>query len=96
MYVPLSLASTRCSRILAAIGMQRRQLLEHVGVGGEAGLGLLAAGQPQLVEEQLLQLLGRAEVDLAAGQRAHLLLDRVAASRRRRAPSVRSVRHVEA
>ena len=39
---------------------------QRVGVGGVAGLVLLRLGQAQLVEEHRLQLLGRAEVHLAA------------------------------
>ena len=47
--------------------------LERVGVGGVAGLGALGLGQSQLVEEHLLELLGRAEVDLLADHRVGLV-----------------------
>ncbi len=53
-----------------------RQLLENVRAGGVgAGLaGLGAAGQLQLVEQHLAQLLGRADVEGMAGQSVDLLL----------------------
>ncbi len=43
----------------------RVEPLQRVGVGGVAGLDALGLGQGQLVEQDLLQLLGRAEVELA-------------------------------
>ena len=47
----------------------RGQRLQHLGTGGVgAGLALLAALQPQLVEQDLAELLGRADVELATGQ----------------------------
>ncbi len=49
---------------LARDGMQGRQLFEHVGVGGEPGLRAAHRRQGELREEQLLQLLRRAEVDV--------------------------------
>ena len=60
-------------RQIVALG---RQLLEHVGAGGiGAGLALLAAGQAHLVEQHLAQLLGRADVELMAGELVDLLLE---------------------
>ena len=44
----------------------RVQPLQRVGVGGVAGLDPLGLRQAELVEQDLLQLLGRAEVELAA------------------------------
>ena len=49
------------------------ELLQRVGVGGVAGLGALGLGHPELVEQDHLQLLGRAEVDLLADDREGLL-----------------------
>ncbi len=46
---------------------------ERVGVGGVPGLDLLGLGQRQLAEEDLLELLGRAEVELVAGGGVRLL-----------------------
>ncbi len=46
---------------------------ERVGVGGVPGLDLLGLGERQLAEEDLLQLLGRAEVERAPGGRVRLL-----------------------
>jgi hypothetical protein len=54
--------------------VRRAQLLEHAGVGRVAGLRPPAAGQVQLVEQDLLELLGRAEVELVADRRVDLLL----------------------
>lgn len=51
----------------------RRQPGEGIGVGGVAGLGLLGPGQAQLAEEDLLKLLGRAEVELMARGGVRLL-----------------------
>ena len=48
---------------VVGLGVAGRQ---RVGVGGVAGLDPLGLGQPELVEQDLLQLLGRAEVELAA------------------------------
>ena len=42
----------------------RVEPVECVGVGGVTGLDPLGLGQAQLVEQDLLQLLGRAEVEL--------------------------------
>ena len=52
-------------QLLEAAGARsvRTASASAVGVGGVAGLGLLGLRQPQLVEEDLLQLLGRAEVE---------------------------------
>jgi len=46
--------------------MRRAQVLEDRGVGRVAGLGPLALGQVQFEEEDLLELLGTAEVELVA------------------------------
>ena len=46
--------------------MGRAQVLEHRRVGRVAGLGALALRQVQLEEEDLLELLGAAEVELVA------------------------------
>ena len=40
------------------------QLLQHLGVGGVPGLGLLHRGQPQLFKQNMAQLLGREDVEL--------------------------------
>ena len=55
----------------------QRQLLEHLDPGGEgAGLGLAAlAAEVQLVEQDLAQLLGRAQVEAAAGELVGLGLE---------------------
>ena len=50
------------------------QLLEGLGVGGVAGLDLLRLGQVALAEEDLLQLLGRAEVERPPHEPMRLLL----------------------
>ena len=47
----------------------RVQPVQRVGVGGVAGLDPLGLRQAQLVEQDLLQLLGRAEVELPADHR---------------------------
>ena len=53
-----------------------RQLLQDVGAGAVGSrLALLAAGQLQLVEQHLAQLLGRAGVELGAGDVLDLALD---------------------
>ena len=41
--------------------MRRAQVLQHAGVGREAGLGAPAARQVELVEQHLLELLGAAD-----------------------------------
>src|SRR3712207_9551161 len=46
----------------------RQQVGQRLGVGRVARLDLLGLGQAQLVEEHRLQLLGRAEVDLARSE----------------------------
>src|SRR3546814_8683951 len=51
------------------------QHLQHVGAGGVgARLALLAAVERHLVEEDLAELLGRADGELAPGQLVDLLL----------------------
>ena len=63
--------------ILDDLGRQRMQpgqLFQHVGVGAAAALGALEHRQLVLVEQDLLQLLGRADVELAAGQLVDLAL----------------------
>ena len=83
-------------------GVGAEQVLQGVGVGGVAGLDLLGLRQPELVEQQRLQLLGRAEVELVAdrgvgllGGQLHLVAQPVlqrlrGARRRRRCRSARS------
>ena len=47
----------------------RRHVFQHIGVGGPgAGLGLAAAFQLHAVEQDFAQLLGRADIELAARQ----------------------------
>ena len=46
----------------------REQLLQRLGVGGVAGLDLLGLGQVALAEQDLLQLLRRAEVERPADE----------------------------
>ena len=52
------------SPALLGLGPQVRQ---RVGVRRVAGLGLLGLGQPEVVEEDFLELLGAGEVHLASG-----------------------------
>ena len=51
--------------------------LEHAGVGRVAGLAAPLARQAELAEQDLLQLLGRAERELLAGELVDLGLERV-------------------
>ena len=51
--------------------------LEHAGVGGEARLAPPFLRQPELGEQHLGQLLGRADGELLAGQHPHVALQRV-------------------
>ncbi len=52
------------------------ELLQHVGAGAvRAGLALLAGAEPELVEQHLAQLLGRADVEAAAGELVDLRLE---------------------
>ncbi len=53
------------------------QVGERVGVGRVAGLDLLRLRQPELGEEHLLELLGRAEVELVPDDRVGRLLGRL-------------------
>ena len=55
----------------------RVQTLQRVGVGGVAGLDPLRLRQLQLGEQDLLQLLRRAEVELAADHRVRRLRGRL-------------------
>ena len=55
----------------------REQAGERLGVGGVAGLDPLGLGQAELVEQQFLQLLGRAQVELVPGDRVCGLLGRL-------------------
>jgi hypothetical protein len=56
--------------------VQRRQLFEDRGVGAVGpGLALLAAGQPQLLEQHVAELLGRADVELVADSQEDRLLE---------------------
>ena len=48
---------------------------QGVGIGGVAGLDPLRLRQAELVEQDLLQLLGRTEVELPADDRVGVLLD---------------------
>ena len=55
----------------------RRQLLQHVGAGAPgAGLAALAALQAHALEEDLAELLRRADVELLAGEGLDLVLQR--------------------
>ena len=56
----------RHSRSLSIIGWAGAEVLEHGRVGRVAGLGPLALRQVELEEEDLLELLGAAEVELVA------------------------------
>ena len=52
------------------------KLVEHVGAGRPgAGLGLLAAGQAELAEQDVAELLGRADVEALAGELVDLVLE---------------------
>ena len=55
----------------------REQAGQRLGVGGVPGLDALGLGQAELVEEHLLQLLGRAEVELVPHHRVGGLLGRL-------------------
>ena len=50
---------------------------ERIGIGGVTGLDPLRLGQAELVEQDLLQLLGRAEIERATDDRVRILLDRL-------------------
>ena len=52
------------------------ELLQHVGVGAPAGLGLFPGGQHQLLEEHLAELLGRVDVELVPRLPPDVLLQR--------------------
>ena len=66
----LQLRVERASRAACAtIGWAGAELLEDRRVGRVAGLGAPAARQVQLVEEDLLELLGAAQVELVADRR---------------------------
>ena len=66
--------------------VQRRQLFEDRGIGAVgAGLALLAAGQLQLFEQHVAQLLGRADVELVADVAPDRLLELGDAAGRNRA-----------
>ena len=60
--------------------MLATQLIQHLGVGGIARLGLLHRGQAQLVEEDLAQLLGGVDIKGLPGQFVNLGLGSVDAS----------------
>ena len=49
--------------------------LEHAGVGGEAGLAAALPRQPQLLEQDLAELLRRADRELLPGERPDLALE---------------------
>ena len=51
--------------------------LQHAGVGRVAGLAAALARQPELAEQDLLELLGRAERELLAGELEDLSLELV-------------------
>ena len=55
-------------------GVLAPQLLQHLGVGGVARLGLFHRRQPQLFKEDLAQLLGGVDVELLPRQRENGLL----------------------
>jgi len=59
---------------LADHRMRRLELFEDRGVGRVAGLRPLALGQVQLVEEDLLELLGRAEIEVVSDVEVDLRL----------------------
>ncbi|GGT54426.1 hypothetical protein GCM10010177_08460 [Actinomadura citrea] len=88
----LSLATSRHRRMWLQDGVAvlLQEGREGLGVGGVAGLGALGLGQVQLVEQDLLDLLGRAEVELAAdgGVGQLLLFLDLAAQGRRQARQV--------
>ncbi len=65
---------------LARDRVELRQLLEHVGVGREAGLRLARLGQRELLEQQLLELLRRADVDGVTGELVDLAFERLQAA----------------
>ena len=69
---------------LADHRMRRLELFEDRGVGRVAGLGPLALGQVQLVEEDLLELLGRAEIEVVADVEVDLRLQARHLARRTR------------
>src|SRR5690606_26101027 len=54
------------------------ELLERVGLGGPAGLRAAhtLGGEAELVEQELAELLRRADIELAAGELVDLLLER--------------------
>ena len=73
-----SFAYCRYSIDLGRQRVQPGQLLQHVGVGARAGLGLLQHGQLQLLETApLASWLGRGDVQWAACQLVDLLLQRL-------------------
>jgi len=55
-------------------GVGLAQVLQDLRAGGIAGLGALALGQVQLIEEHLLELLGAAQVELVADGSPDVLL----------------------
>ena len=69
---PLDRHEEACDVTVAQQDLEQRMLglhvepLQRVGVGGVAGLDPLGLGQPQLVEQDDLQLLGRTQVELPA------------------------------
>ena len=77
------LAVGRAELLHLAVGQQRindrmiaPQALERLGIGREAGLGLLARGEAELVVEHGPQLGRRVDVELVAGVLLHLRLQR--------------------
>ena len=57
--------------------MQRRQFLKDRGVGAIGpGFAFLAPGQPELFEQHIAQLLGRADVEFVADRGIDRLFER--------------------
>ena len=70
-----SLVSSRHCSTLVTISCSSRIWDEDAGVGGEAGLAAALLGQAELVEEDLGELLRRADRELVAGQLEDLGLE---------------------
>ena len=72
---PLQHDVDQLARVLGQV-LARGQIVEQVGARLPlAGLGLAAAGQLQAVEQELAELLGRAQVELVPGKLVDLLLE---------------------
>ena len=75
--------SSRQRSILGMISCSVADRLQHAGVGGEAGLAAALARQPELLEQDRAELLGRADDELLAGQVPDLALQAVRPPRAR-------------